>query len=549
MSFGREPHPDELISASLSGDLAPDERATLDAHLATCEQCRTTLNAFSRERQMVGGLRRSAPPADLGARIRTAVESGAGATPWWRRPSTLVGAVATLGTVAAALLAVVVLGSIPRGPVGATGSPEPSASMVASVIPSASVPEPSQSPSATTRSTASPVASINPNPVGMLEYRLQDQQGSISVTTDVGSQPVAVERLGIPIDASLAPGGEWVAFQLKGDGSGMVDTYAYRISDGTLVTLFTGAADSPFSRLVWSANGGLLAFTGISGDAQEADAWVFNVQHPEAGARRLTSTGRTFAADFYGAADGDVWLWVSSAADGEPSTDRLPVPSEDTLQAPLDVAADSLKHIDGTFLPLWDRNPSQPGYTVAWQGQMALDAGGWHFARGGMPYAYAASLEGEYDLQGSDLPIFDTLTPAPGGQAFRSARFAWAPDADGFAVWDAQWEGTQQPAGFPDATRVYFGHPLDGVFIGPTQALDAADTAGGTVIDVALAGGQYLALTVQTAAGSEGGAYGPTAEVRVITRNTGDTPDDVSTVAEGGAWIGPAFYDHGLRPS
>ncbi len=327
-----------------------------------------------------------------------------------------------------------------------------------------------------------------------------------------------------------------------------MDTYAYRFSDGTLVTLFTGAADSAFSRLVWSANGDLLAFTGFSDDAQEADAWIFNTQHADAGARRLTSTGRSFAADFYGAADGDVWLWVSTAADSDPSTDRLPVPSEGTLDAPLDVAGASLQHIDGAFLPLWDRNPYEPGYTVAWRGQMALDAGGWHFARGGMPYAYAAGLEGEYDLQGTDLPIFDTLTPAPGGQAFRSARFAWAPDSDGFAVWDAQWEGTQQPAGFPDATRVYFGHPLDGIFIGPGQALDAADTAGGTVVDVALAGGQYLALTVQTAAGSEGGAYGPSAEVRVVTRNTGDTPDGVTTIGDDATWIGPAFYDHALSP-
>ncbi len=209
MNVGRDSHPDELISASLSGDLAPDERATLNAHLAACEQCRATLNAFAREREMVAGLRRSVPPGDLGARIRTAVDAGAGMTPWWRRPSTLVGAVATLGTVAAALLAVVVLGSIPRGPVGATGSPQASASMIASVspAPSASAPGPGESPSATTPSTPLPVSSADPNPVGMLEYRLLDQQGGVSVRTDAGSLPVAVERPGIPIGATLAPGG------------------------------------------------------------------------------------------------------------------------------------------------------------------------------------------------------------------------------------------------------------------------------------------------------------------------------------------------------
>jgi len=179
---------------------------------------------------------------------------------------------------------------------------------------------------------------------------------------------------------------------------------------------------------------------------------------------------------------------------------------------------------------------------------MAVDAGGWHFARGGMLYAYAPSLEGEYDLAGTDNPVFDTLAITNGGEAFRSVRFAWAPDGDGLAVWDAQWQGIPQPEGFPDETRVYYGHPRSGIFIGPDQALDTADTAGGRVVNVALGGGPYLALTVQTAEGSEGGTYGPTAELRIVTRNTGSTPDDVTTQAQDRTWIGPAFYPAAVSP-
>ena len=549
MTLRRDDHPDELISASLSGDLTANERAALDAHLAACDRCRATLDAFATERQLLGSLRSEAPPADLGARVRSGIESGRGLVPWWRRPSALVGGVATLATVAAALLAVVVLGNIARGPVGATGSPEPSASVLVSIAPSATEPASSDGPSSSIEPSSAPVASIDPNPVGVMEYRLQDQQGSIAISIDAGSQPVEVQQLGTPINATLAPGGDWVAFQLLGDGSGLLDTYAYRISDGSLVTLGTGDGDSPFARLAWSRDGVLLAFTRLSADGQRADAWIFNSTIPDAGAMQLTDTGQAFAADFYGADDGYDWLWVSTANEGQPSTDRLEVPTGETLGAPVDPASASLKHADGVFLPLETGHAGTQGGVVAWSGEMALDAGGWHFARDGMPRFNAPSYEGEYDFSpDGGLPVFDALAITNGGEGFRSARFAWAPDGDGLAVWDAQWQGIPQPQGFPDAERVYFGHPFDDTFIGPAQALDAADTAGGTVIDVSLAGGQYLALTVQTGQGSEAGQFGPTAELRLVTRNTGDVPDEVSTVADAGAWIGPAFYPHSLVP-
>ena len=69
-------HPDELISASLSGDLSDLEQAQLDAHLRNCPQCRETMAAFADQRRLVSGLRHTAPPADLGARVRTGLEGG-----------------------------------------------------------------------------------------------------------------------------------------------------------------------------------------------------------------------------------------------------------------------------------------------------------------------------------------------------------------------------------------------------------------------------------------------------------------------------------------
>src|SRR4249920_577260 len=108
-------HADELISASLTGDLTDVERAALEQHLAGCARCQATLAAFRQERQLISGMRHVQPPADLGARVRTGIE--AGELPWWRRRSTLVPVVGSLGAVAAGLLAVVVLSNLRPPPV------------------------------------------------------------------------------------------------------------------------------------------------------------------------------------------------------------------------------------------------------------------------------------------------------------------------------------------------------------------------------------------------------------------------------------------------
>ena len=124
MTMNRHEPFEELISASLNGDLTADERRRLDAHLDGCPQCRDTLAAFSDQRRIIAGLRHVAPPRDLGARVRAGVESAS--VPWWRKPTTIFTAVGgTLAAVTGALLALVVLNGTPSNPVG-QASPTPS---------------------------------------------------------------------------------------------------------------------------------------------------------------------------------------------------------------------------------------------------------------------------------------------------------------------------------------------------------------------------------------------------------------------------------------
>jgi anti-sigma factor RsiW len=51
----------EAFSAYLDGDLAPGERSRVDEHLATCIQCRVSLERFRSTVGRLGQLKRTAP--------------------------------------------------------------------------------------------------------------------------------------------------------------------------------------------------------------------------------------------------------------------------------------------------------------------------------------------------------------------------------------------------------------------------------------------------------------------------------------------------------
>jgi anti-sigma factor RsiW len=51
----------ESFSAYLEGDLPPAERTGVDEHLATCMQCRVSLERFRRTVGRLGALKRTAP--------------------------------------------------------------------------------------------------------------------------------------------------------------------------------------------------------------------------------------------------------------------------------------------------------------------------------------------------------------------------------------------------------------------------------------------------------------------------------------------------------
>ncbi|HKO32217.1 MAG TPA: zf-HC2 domain-containing protein [Candidatus Limnocylindria bacterium] len=544
-------HADELISASLTGDLTEVERATLEQHLASCARCRETLAAFRQERQLISGMHHLQPPADLGARVRAGIE--AGDLPWWRRRSTLVATVGSLGAVAAGLLAVVVLSNLRPGPV-AQQSATPSASFEASVSlapsPTASVyATPSASQSEPPEQTPAPVVAIR-EPIARFTYRIEDQETKLQLVANGGESELEVGPAMAPIDAALSPDGDWLAFRVEGEDSGLVSTYAFRQSDETLVSLGQQGMNSPFSRLSWSAFGELLAFTHVD-QTGAADVWVLDTRSPEPTPVRITNTGRTFAGSFYGGGD-EAWLWVSTAEEGSPTSYRIALPLDGPMPEPTDPAHDALASYPGVFLPVdnqegpFDEGPAVPPIVAFWSGEMTQEGGsGWRFTRGGMLYRASASIEGDFELEGGrpEFQVFDTLQVQPNGAAFESARFAWAPDRDGLAVWDTQWAGVQQPEGFPDAARVYYAHAWTGRgTIGPLQALDAGDTEGNRVVHVGLGGGQYLAVTVATEAGAHSGAYGPTAELRVIKRNLGTVPDEVEASGQDRVWVGPGIY-------
>lgn len=74
-----------FISASLDGELSPEEQASLDSHIASCPDCRRSLEEATALRQIVGASLRT-PDESLTANVTAAVRADAR----FRRQSRLV---------------------------------------------------------------------------------------------------------------------------------------------------------------------------------------------------------------------------------------------------------------------------------------------------------------------------------------------------------------------------------------------------------------------------------------------------------------------------
>ncbi len=456
MTTRRGPHPDELISASLTGDLTRAERAELDRHLTGCASCRETLDAFTVERELVAGLGEVLPPRDLSARVRAGIEAGRQAPrPWWRRGGGLVAAGASLATVAAAALAVLVITNLPFGPVGQSGSPTPSAS---ATVPGERSTSGEPSASGSPAETPAGAVGLGPGQVGYLSlvgepfneprlYFVNDATGA-SVEAQAPSGPI--------LSAALSPTGEWVAYITQKGESGANEVWALRPAEGSTIHLGCSLA-APFTdRLSWSPDGSYLAYTLVADDLgptsgcpandrddRTTDVWVFDTRTVEQ--YPVTGSGDAFAASFLA---GETPTLLVSHAGEAPWSEAVPLGADPS----------DLERIEGVFMPLVSPDGNR---ALFWRGTMALEPGGWawSFSRGGMPY-----VSGDFRSSGPASPwigaeqLFADLT-TPGGAAFAAGLFGWGPDSDLVAFWGGAWNGTPQggQGTYPDAQGVYIG--------------------------------------------------------------------------------------------
>lgn len=572
MSLDRGRHEpfEELISASLHGDLTAEERRSLDAHLDGCERCRQTLAAFSDQRRIVAGLRHLAPPRDLLARTRAGVEAGASAVPWWRRPpAVFAGVGGGLAVVAGALLALVLLNGSPEdSPVGQpTATAAPPASDAPE--PTATVSPPTLAPIATPGASAAPTASVDPAPTATPVERSPEPDAYLAVTGPFDNQLLTVRHgptgegiteadapSGPPIAAELSPDGQWVAYLSEMGQSGFTEVRAVRIAEtppaadgeepirsdtqvGETVVLGRSLPGNPFvEHLSWSPDSRYLAFTLIDTEGAGTDVWIF--QPADGSVSQLTDVGNAYNGSWAVGGNGGSLLWVSTAGDAPES--HLLMFHDDAGEIRAGDPADSpFASASNVFQPLLSPNGA---LVIYWSGSMDRSGEEWIFTEGGAPWLAMNVNDGGagYEFT-SSREVFTDLTV--GRDAFTSAAISWAPNSDAFAIWDAAWTGISQAAEgkYPDQRRVYLGRATDPRHVTRIHALDVGDVPeDATVVDVKVAGtGRHLAITARYPV--PGDLSTAEADLLLVTRNTGSVADEVLVLNQtGSGWYGPALY-------
>jgi hypothetical protein len=520
-------HPDDLISSSLTGELTELERRELDRHLATCPECRATLEAFSQQRQLLAGMTEVPVPRDLGARVRAGIQSRRFAMPWYRRPAGLLAGAASLATVAVAALLAVVFLNRPSGPLVGASSPTPTASAVSSQLPS-TTPAPSAAP-------------LGMRPGDLLYLQLTGPFDGLKLTvidatsgTKVSLANPAGSQYSEPKRAALSPDGRLLAFATETGAKGTWRIFIANLADGSAQQLAETLPGAFGRRIAWSPDGRYLAFTVAPTESDgSSDVWLFD--RTTASARQLTRAGNAYFASWAPQNAGNEQLWIS-LGEANPVSQLAQFPAAGGIPAS-DPLAGEATTVGAVFAPLVSPDGKQALY---WTGTMARDGmNGWIFSRGGMPQL--TPMNGNW----KGTPLFSDLSVPQDGQAFSSGELSWADDSDAYAVWAANWTGTPEGNGYPDPNAVYGGRVSKGL-LSQSSALDRGTMTSSSgdalyLVDVALSpDGGKAAVTLGIPL--PGDLVAPQSYLRVITIAGAPSTDVGSGGANPPPWSGPGVF-------
>ena len=530
-------HPDELISASLTGDLTPAERRELDAHLAACPECRATLDAFALQRQLLSQIPEVPMPRDLGARVRSRIDSGRFGA-WWRRPGFWLGGVATLGTVAAGALLAFFLVNRPSPPNVGQQTPSPTPSSTVSAAPSTSA-------SASASSSALPLG-MKPGdlvyaqltgPFNALKLTIIDAAGGakVSLQDPKGGQYGAVQR------AALSPDGRLLAFATDSGLKGTWRIFVANLADGTVQQLAETLPVTFGRRLAWSPDGRYLAFTvaPLDGNASISSVWIYD--RTTEVAKAVTGQGSAGPPAYFASwapvgPGNNEQLWVSLGESNPVSQlGQFPVDGG----TPGDLLGGETTTVNGVYAPLVSPDGN---HVLYWTGTLRSDgSSGWDFGMGGMPQLAT------YDPTATTWagkPLFSDVTPQQGGAAFSSGELSWADDSDAYAFWSGQWTGTPEGTNYPDPNAVYVGRASAGV-LSQASALDPGPmTSGGKalyLVDVSLSpSGDTASVTLGVPL--SGDLSAPESYLRAVPVGGGSAIDVGSGGASPPPWSGPGRF-------